>query len=107
MIPLEPEPNPLLLSWYTMVITRVLYLFAFGTVGAVKIAYLCFFRKLLGKVRLLECWWWFCIAVIAPASIIGMFMVFYVCPATNFDDYLSRPFSLPSPLTPSKRSLFD
>ena len=72
--------------WYlemNHVMTTVLY----SAVFVVKLSYLVFFRKLIGRVRPLEAWWWAVLVALVPAGLAATFLSWWVCPATSVPDF--------------------
>ena len=67
--------------WLTFnhLITIILY----SAIFAVKLSYLVFFRKLIGRVGSVQAYWWTCLAILVPAGITAMFFPFFTCAATT------------------------
>ena len=55
----------------------------YSAIFAIKITYLALFRKLIGRVHILEIWWWIVLAILVPAGIAATFLPFYNCPLTS------------------------
>ena len=86
--PIPPSEFAEMALWYlemNHILTTILY----SAVFTVKLSYLVFFRKLIGRVRALEIWWWIVLAILVPAGLAATFLPWWVCPAIHVEDFPS------------------
>ena len=72
------------------VINNSMTLVKYSAIFMVKLSYLVFFRKLIGRVRVLEIWWWVVLVILVPAGLIATFLPFYNCPEITQESILGK-----------------